>query len=346
MTGLKGSSRAALRVASATFVVGVTVAIVALTLAQRGGSLDPWVELSRYLPYYWLLLPCLAAFAAACWLGRAWAVASLAAPLVLATATMSAQWNLGEAGEQRIRLMTYNSKLNRVDDPAVVQAVGREVARHDPDVLVMQDSDGLLVARSAPPLVARQPLFGLPYVYGVSQYVVASRLPMRGCAPGGIDYGGESHRYLRCTFDAHGTELTVVTMHFKSPRMGLLAARREGVDGADEWQSNFAERLAQSRELALQLAPLPRPLVVAGDLNAPESSPVIRQLLAAGLRDSFSVSGRGYGFSYGQSMRAGLSFLRIDHILASPDVGFAASFVGGGRTSDHRPVIADLLLRR
>lgn len=343
---MMGPLRAALRVALASLVVVVTVAIVALTLAQRSRSPDTWLELSRYLPYYWLLLPCLAAFVAACWLGRAWAVASLTAPLVLASATMDAQWNAGEAGEQRIRLMTYNAKLSRVDDPAVVQAIGREVARHDPDVLVMQDADGLIVARGAAPRVAGQSLFGLPYVYAVSQYVVASRLPMRGCAPAGIDYGGESHRYVRCTFDAHGTELTVVTAHFKSPRMGLLATRREGVEGADEWQRNFAERLGQSRELARQLAPLPRPLVVAGDLNAPQSSPVIQRLLAAGLRDSFSVSGRGYGFSYGQSMRAGLSFLRIDHILASPDVGFAASFVGAGRVSEHRPVIADLVLRR
>lgn len=322
------------------------MAIVVLTMAQRSATLDPWVELSRYLPYYWLLLPCLAAFAVACWLGRAWVVVSLAAPLTLASATMSAQWNVGEAGEPRIRLMTYNSKLNRGGDPAVVQTVGRDVARHDPDVLVMQDSDGLLVERGAPALVGGQPLFGLPYVYAVSQYVVASRLPMRGCAPSAIEYGGQSHRYVRCTVDAHGTELTLVTMHFASPRMGLLATRREGVAGADEWQRNFAERLAQSHELARQLAPLPRPLVVAGDLNAPESSPVIQRLLAAGLRDSFSASGRGYGFSYGQSMRAGLSFLRIDHILASPEVGFAASFVGEGRNSDHRPVIADLVLRR
>ena len=342
----KGRLRAALRAASATLVVGVGASIVGLTIAQRTGTLDPWVELSRYLPYYWLLLPCLAALAAACWLGRAWVAASLVAPLVLATATMSVQWNVGESGAQHVRLMTYNSKLNRVDDPTVVQAVGREVARHDPDVLVMQDSDGLLVARGAPPLVGGPPMFGLPYVYAVSQYVVASRLPLRGCSPSTVEYGGESHRFVRCTIDAHGIELTLVTMHFKSPRMGLLATRREGAEGADEWQGNFAERLAQSRQLARQLAPLPRPLVVAGDLNAPESSPVIQQLLAAGLRSSFSVSGRGYGFSYGQSMRAGLSFLRIDHILASPDLGFAASFVGEGRTSEHRPVIADLVLRR
>ncbi len=343
---MTGALRAAPRAAAATLVVSVGVAIVGLAIAHHSATLDPWVELSRYLPWYWLLVPCLAAMVAACWLGRTWFAASLVAPVVLAGVTMNPQWHAGESGAQRVRLMTYNAKLSRTDHPTSVQAVGREVARHDPDVLVLQDSDGLLVARGAPPLLGGPPLFGLPYVYAVSQYVVASRLPLRDCAPSAIEYDGESHRFVRCTVDAHGTALTFVTVHFKSPRMGLLATRHEGVEGADEWQRNFAERLAQSHELARQLAPLPRPLVVAGDLNAPEASPVVQQLLATGLRDSFSVAGRGYGFTYGQSMRGGLSFLRIDHILASRDVGFAGSFVGEGRSSEHRPVIADLVLRR
>jgi endonuclease/exonuclease/phosphatase (EEP) superfamily protein YafD len=125
-----------------------------------------------------------------------------------------------------------------------------------------------------------------------------------------------------------------------------MATRREGLDGAGAWERNFESRLAQSRALAEQVARMPRPLVVAGDLNAPESSPVVRQLLAAGLSDSFAAAGRGHGFSYGHALRAGRSFLRIDHVLASADVSFARSIVGGAEASEHRPVIADLLLRR
>ncbi len=55
------------------------------------------------------------------------------------------------------------------------------------------------------------------------------------------------------------------------------------------------------------------------DLNAPESSPVIRALL-------------------------GFSFLRIDRILVSPELGVIDAFAGGAQASEHRPVIADLLL--
>ena len=40
------------------------------------------------------------------------------------------------------------------------------------------------------------------------------------------------------------------------------------------------------------------------------------------------------------------SFVRIDHILVSPELGVRHSFVGGKEASEHRPVIADLLLQR
>ena len=125
--------------------------------------------------------------------------------------------------------------------------------------------------------------------------------------------------------------------------MGLNAARHEGVDGIDAWQRNHETRLAQARALARDLAP--GPLVLAGDLNAPDSSAVVRSLLALGLRDAFASAGRGYGYTYGHTLRPGFSFLRIDHILVSPDFAVRDSSVGGDDASDHRPVIADLAWR-
>jgi endonuclease/exonuclease/phosphatase (EEP) superfamily protein YafD len=41
-----------------------------------------------------------------------------------------------------------------------------------------------------------------------------------------------------------------------------------------------------------------------------------------------------------------ISFLRIDHILVSPEIGVVSAFAGGKDGSEHRPVIADLLLAR
>lgn len=67
---------------------------------------------------------------------------------------------------------------------------------------------------------------------------------------------------------------------------------------------------------------------------------------AFGLRDAFSSAGWGYGYAHGHALKLRFSFLRIDHILVSPGLGGTDSFVGVMGASEHRPVIADLLLQR
>lgn len=335
--------RAAIRVAVGTVVAAVTLLIVA---QHAIGSDNAWLEISRYLPYFALLVPSLAAMAASFWLGRAWVAAGTVNLALLLTLGMGLQWNTGDTGTARVRLMTYNIKLTSTPLPLDrVQALALEVARHDPDILVMQDANGLRLARGGA-ASTQGPVFGLPHVYAVGQYVVASRFALHDCGPGPTGLGGDNPQYVHCQVDARGTALSLVTTHFQSPREGLNAARREGLEGADDWQGNYAVRLAQARALAHDLAGNRGPLIVAGDLNAPESSPVIRALLAVGLRDAFSSAGRGYGYTHGHSLRPRHDFLRIDHILVNSQIGVKDSFVGRSNASDHRPVIADLVLPR
>jgi endonuclease/exonuclease/phosphatase (EEP) superfamily protein YafD len=328
-------------------VASVVAVTSALVFAQHLAASDnAWLELSRFLPYPLFLLPALAALAVSFRLGRWWVAASLANLALWLTLGMGLQWNRGEAGAERVRVMTYNIKvMNAAQQRANAQALALEVARYDPDILLMQDAEGLLIGRSEP-VQSSGPVFGLAHVYASGQYVVASRFALRDCGTAPLGSGVDGHRYLRCVVDARGVELNLVTAHFQSPRAGLNAARREGLDGADDWQRNHANRLQQSRALARDLAGSRRPLVLAGDLNAPQSSPVIASLLAVGLRDAFTSAGRGYGYSHGHSLRNGFDLLRIDHVLVSPDIGVMACFVGQSDASEHRPVIADLVLRR
>ena len=58
----------------------------------------------------------------------------------------------------------------------------------------------------------------------------------------------------------------------------------------------------------------------------------------------FATAGFGYGYSYGQALRTGFPFLRLDHVLVGAGIGVAASYVGAASASEHLPVIADLLL--
>ncbi len=327
-------------------VAVVLAALLLLTLAQRAIPVSPWwLELTRYLPYPIWLAPALAALGASWALGRRWVLASLATLALVASFTMGLVWNRAETGANPFRVMTYNIKGAKAAQRAGgLAALGQEIARHDPDIVLVQDAQGM--SGGAP--VARQAeaaVFGGLERHRVGQYVIASRVPLRDCASGRLPVRGDDVGYLRCVVTLHGVDLTLVTVHFESPRSGLNAARREGVDGIGEWRRNYEDRLEQARVLARTFAGGPRPLVIAGDLNAPQASPVVRTLLATGLRDAFASAGRGYGYSYGQALRLGRSFLRIDHILVSDEIGVAACEVGDGAASDHRPVVADLWFR-
>jgi endonuclease/exonuclease/phosphatase (EEP) superfamily protein YafD len=102
--------------------------------------------------------------------------------------------------------------------------------------------------------------------------------------------------------------------------------------------------MARARDLAQAVRARSRPVIVAGDLNAPPPSLAVRALLDAGMRDAFARAGLGFGYTYGHALRPGFSFLRLDHVLVSAEIGVAACEVGSETASEHRPVIADLWL--
>lgn len=333
------------------FVLLVLAGAVALSVAYRFSGLQTWwLELTRYAPFPIHLLPALAAVGVSIRLGWAWRLAALASLVLVTTLVMGLVVARGDSGSGPFRLMTYNIKAYLARERAEGFAqIAQEVARHDPDIVVMQDAVGVDdPAETVAPEV--RGMFGTRQVHAFGQYVVASRLPLKDCRPGNMPFRGQPHTYVQCTVVVSGTEVDLVTAHFVSPRGGLNAARREHLRGLGEWRQNFMDRLTQSRKLAADLAGQPtrakRPLIVAGDLNSLESSPVIRSLLDIGLRDAFSSAGLGYGYTQGHALRPGFSFLRIDHILVSATLGVRRCFVGGSQASEHRPVIADLLVRR
>jgi endonuclease/exonuclease/phosphatase (EEP) superfamily protein YafD len=342
-----------LRWAARAWVMATAAGIMVLTLMQQsGGPDDVWTELSRYLPYYWLALPCIVALVLSWFLGWRWLAGSAAVAAWLAVVTLGWVFNFGEhaapAGTVKLRFMTYNVKAVIANELAGgMAALDFEVNKHQPDVIVMQDANGLFVPRGSGAVSEGLKVFGLPYAFVLGQYAVASRHPLRDCAE--MKTSVDDFRPVRCTLRVAGTDVSIVTAHFLSPRGGLMAARREGIDGADDWQRNYAQRLQQANALLRAVAELPRPLIVAGDLNAPESSPVIQTLLTAGLRDAFAAGGWGYGFTYGQAFTQGIgrgrAFLRIDHILVSGDLHVSRTWIGGGGASQHQPVVADLALR-
>lgn len=325
-------------------VLGATVALSAAYTARGEGTW--WLELARYVPYPVYLLAALLSLGASLWLGRAWRVAALLSLTLVGTVIMGLAWGTPDKGSQRLRVMTYNVKSYLADErPESFARAVWEVLQNDPDILLLQDAQHLIDSKGTMPEPVRK-MLGNRTVHVSGQYIVASRYTLRDCGPGRIDFRGRTHTYVRCVVVVNGLEIDLVTAHFLSPREGLNATRHEGTAGLDDWQQNFEDRMTQANALAGVVAASRRPVIVAGDLNAPESSPVVGALLDAGLRDAFSSAGKGYGYTQGHALRPGISFLRIDHILVSKGLGVLDCFVGSKEGSEHRPVTADLWLER
>ncbi len=327
------------------------LAVAAAVLLHVGPSSHPLLILAPYLPWPWLLLPAVLSLWCTIWLRPVWRWMAALSVVLVAVVVMDLAWGSPDDGERPLRVMTYNAKVLLASQrPGGMEGLASEIAFHDPDVLVMQDAGGLpAMERSTPGLL--NSLFGDRQVFFHGQYVVASRYPMSGCRavrlPFPVEYH-ERHDFVHCEVQGPNGPFTLVTVHFVTPRQGLLAVRHGGLDGLEAWEGNVMARIEQAHGVAEHLRGVAGPVIVAGDLNAPERSEVVRSLLATGLRDVWSSAGRGYGYTHGHSLRIGLhqSFLRIDHILVSSDIGVQATEVGGALASEHRPVIADLLMQR
>lgn len=328
--------------------IALTSLVIGLTSLAFAYNPDRYelVAYLQYLPYPAYLLPAVAALIFSARLSWYWRGLSALSLLLVLTVIMGLCVGSPDEGYGRVRFMTYNVKAHL----AVVEANGlgeltNEILNDDPDVLVMQDAGGLMGVKRRQPAVF-DALVGQREVYAFGQYVVASRLPMKDCTPGWIPYRDQRHSFVHCVLTAHGKEIDLVTVHFLTPREGLNAVRHEGLTGLQDWRSNMLDRMNQSRGLAEQVGQMKRPRIVAGDLNAPERSGVVQNLLQTGLRDAYSSSSWGYGFTHGHSLKPGISFLRIDHVLVSDDIGVARAFAGGSKGSQHRPVVVDLQMTR
>jgi endonuclease/exonuclease/phosphatase (EEP) superfamily protein YafD len=308
------------------------------------------LELFHYLPYPVVLLPSALAVPCAMALGWTWRCLAVASLCVCVVWPMGWRWGGGEAGTVPVRFMTYNIKSYIANiHPSGLVALEREFVRQRPDIAVLQDAQLLDDERRRGQPVLKQRWLGELHYRTQGQLLIASRWPIGDCVVGNIPAGHRALQYFSCAVQHPEQPLRVVTTHFVTPRDGLNAVRHQGWQGVPAWLRNHGDRLRQSRLLAAHLAQLPPgPVVLGGDLNAPASSAVVRQLLRTGLRDSHALAGRGLGHTLGHALLGqwGLSFLRIDHVLVSADVGVVASRVGGAEASEHRPVMVDLVLRR
>lgn len=132
---------------------------------------------------------------------------------------------------------------------------------------------------------------------------------------------------LRATIGVNGCAVHVLTTHL-------------------DYRFDPSVRRQQVAEMVRYLGALPKPIIVAGDLNAPPDARELAPLLRV-LRDAWSASpsggraGQGNGLTY----PADNPTKRIDYVLVSSDFDVRSAAVPMTRASDHRPVIAVLSIQ-
>jgi endonuclease/exonuclease/phosphatase (EEP) superfamily protein YafD len=233
----------------------------------------------------------------------------------------------------KLRVMTYNVKWGMRDAASVVA----NITAADPDVILMQDSAGALESRLS---ALRKPGW---HEAIFAQYTVISRFPIteqsqRWLTP------QRDRECLRCVLRVGSKDVILYDVHLITPRWALGIVADHGSEGSADLQENSTLRDLEAFVLAEQIRSERGPLLLAGDLNSPVQSRVFQYLFRSGLRDAFSEAGWGYGYTYGQSTPLERPFVRIDHIMVSPEWAVTNCTEGGARGSDHSPVTADLLL--
>jgi endonuclease/exonuclease/phosphatase (EEP) superfamily protein YafD len=142
------------------------------------------------------------------------------------------------------------------------------------------------------------------------------------------------------TIDVDGRALHLTNLHLDTPRSGLAPVREGNVsEGLERLRSKSMVREIESRQARRWVDTNQGATVVLGDFNLPVES-VIYQKNWGDLRNAFTHAGLGFGFTrYAGWIRA-----RIDHIITSEEVHIERAFVGPDFGSDHRPMIAEVVL--
>jgi vancomycin resistance protein VanJ len=243
------------------------------------------------------------------------------------------------ADTSSLTVLSYNLLFKNDRADRVVAALRASGA----DVIAMQELNSRTAAAIRQELAQQYPYQALDPHDDDSGMGVISRYPLQELdeqLPGA--WLGQPQTL---SIDFHGTPIRVLNMHAMSPRFKRL-----------EW--TVRERERQARSIVDYAAAHLEPLIVLGDFNASDLSAAYRILLRGGLRDAWREAGWGAGHTFpgvdapGSSRRivagipAPMWMVRIDYVLHSTDWQTMSSSIGPwDGFSDHRPVVARLILR-
>ena len=223
----------------------------------------------------------------------------------------------------RLRVATVSLRLGLVAPGPVLDLV----RRHDVDVLAVQEL--------TPPAEAALRAAGIGRLlpYG---HVLAARPGRVPAAAGAV--------WTRVPVAGRGE----VPGNFEQPTVRLVRGTAPAVEVTSVHTYPPATSPASVRGWARDLAALPAPApevlrVLAGDFNATFDHAALRAVVGLGYDDAARAAGKGLAWTW-RPLRLRFPRLALDHVLVDPRITVASVDVVPVAGSDHRAVVAELVL--
>lgn len=145
---------------------------------------------------------------------------------------------------------------------------------------------------------------------------------------------------LETTVSANGQRLTVLNVHFATAD-GAQSLSRRSVRLPSYLREAADVRSRQVSALLSIAESVSNPVIIAGDFNSPPRGRNYRRI-AARYQDAFQAAGWGAGYTY----RSDIPVMRIDQMFAGREMHISSCRTLGVAVSDHRPVIAQVVMPR
>jgi len=224
-----------------------------------------------------------------------------------------------------LRVMAANLWVQNKGGPELVA----EIRRVDPDVLIIQELTATQWQLIRDNFGGIYKYSDLPRLNGVA--AMWSKYPLK---PDPATIVTKFGAFRAAELDWNGTPVALYGVHLVSP--------------SGDW--SIARNRQQIAQLIRQIEGEKRPLIIAGDFNAPALSAQLIALSRANLKDAFaSVSKEWLGLSWRprDGPLSPLGFLigaRIDHVFYSPQFKATKYETGNDIGSDHLPIVVELEL--
>jgi len=232
------------------------------------------------------------------------------------------EWVKAKAEGRALRVISFNTDFSG--------AALKEVEYYQPDIILFQEGHAHRVED-----------FTRDF-YGPTAQIVRSKdafILTRGAMLPSARLSQDSITQAYVLLDS-GLHAQVINLHLTSPRY-----RR------DFWHLGFWRGQAETRRrhreqmdeviARLEVLPPTMPVIVGGDFNAPAGDAVFR-IFRGHLRDSFKEGGRGWGNTFSNNT----PLFRIDQIWISQEWQAVSVVARKTKHSDHRMVVADLILHQ